>query len=132
ACHAIGLDVVGRAESEQLDDCVTLALADLRPGQRVVVQRDGGDPPPTADRLRAAGAEVLEVPVYRWRPVEDARPALRLAEAVLAGRVHAVTFTAAPAVTSWLSIADEHGLGDALRARLAIPEVVVGCVGPVC
>lgn len=126
------LDVAGRAGSEQLDDCVALVLEALRPGQRVVVQRDGGDPPPAADRLRAAGAEVLEVPVYRWRPVEDPRPALRLADAVLAGRVHAVTFTAAPAVTSWLALADAAGVGEDLRRHLASPAVVVGCVGPVC
>lgn len=132
ACAALGLDVAGRAGSEQLDDCVALVLEALRPGQRVVVQRDGGDPPPAADRLRAAGAEVLEVPVYRWRPVEDPRPALRLADAVLAGRVHAVTFTAAPAVTSWLALADAAGVGEDLRRHLASPAVVVGCVGPVC
>lgn len=132
ACHAMGLEVAARAESEQLDDCVALVLAELRPGHRVVVQRDGGSPPAAAERLRIAGAEVLEVPVYRWRRAEDPRQAVRLAEAVLAGRVHAVTFTAAPAVTSWLDIADDHGLGAALRSRLAGPEVVVGCVGPVC
>ncbi|MGV3758886.1 MAG: uroporphyrinogen-III synthase [Actinomycetota bacterium] len=132
ACHSLGLEVAGKAETEQLDDCIELVLAVLQPGQRVVLQRDGGDPPPAAERLRAAGAEVLEVPVYRWRPVEDPKPALRLVEAVLGERVQAVTFTAAPAVTSWLAIADEHDIGDALRARLRAPEVVVGCVGPVC
>lgn len=132
AIHSIGLDVVARAESERLEDCVDLVLAELQAGQRVVIQRDGGWPPPAADRLRAAGADVLEVPIYRWRPVEDPRLALRLAEEVVAGRVHAVTFTAAPAVTSWMAIAEEAGLGPALRDRLTSPELVVGCVGPVC
>jgi uroporphyrinogen-III synthase len=132
AAHAIGLDVAARAESERLEDCIEMVLPEVEPGQRVVLQRDGGDPPPAAERLRAAGADVLEVPVYRWQPVDDPRPALRLAEAVVAGRVHAVTFTASPAVTSWVALADDAGLGEALRARLASPELVVGCVGPVC
>jgi len=132
AVHALGLHVTARAESERLEDCVELALSELEPGQRVVLQCDGGGPPPAAERLRDAGADVLEVPVYRWQPVEEPRPALRLAYAVVAGRVHAVTFTAAPAVTSWLALADAAGLGPALRSRLSSPDLVVGCVGPVC
>jgi len=132
ATRTLGLDVVATAASERLADCVGLVLEELRPGQRVVVQRDGGPPPPAADRLRAAGADVLEVPVYRWRRAADLRRAHRLVEAVLAGRVQAVTFTAGPAVTTWLALADEAGVGAALRRRLAGPEVVVGCVGPVC
>jgi len=47
------------------------------------------------------------------------------------GRVHAVTFTAGPAVRNWLAIAGEHGLDGPLLAALN-DEVVVGCVGPVC
>jgi uroporphyrinogen-III synthase len=51
---------------------------------------------------------------------------------VLAGRVHAVTFTSGPAIASWLEVADDEGIGDALRAALAGGTVVVGCVGPAC
>jgi uroporphyrinogen-III synthase len=135
AVHALGLEVIARPDSERLSDCVALVLADLGDavaGARVVVQRDGGPPPPAADELRDAGAVVVEVPIYQWRPAADARPALRLAEAVIAGRVHAVTFTAGPAITSWMALVDEAGVGRQLREVLAGGEVVVGCVGPVC
>jgi uroporphyrinogen-III synthase len=131
AVHSLGLDVVARAQSERLRDCLDLALADLAPGERVVVQRDGG-PPPDLSPLTAAGADVLEVPVYTWLAAEDPRPAVRLAEAVVAGRVHAVTFTAGPAIRTWFALAAGAGLDGALRAKLASGMVVVGCVGPVC
>jgi uroporphyrinogen-III synthase len=132
ALHSLGLEVVGRPPSERLSDCVELVLGTLSPGARVVLQRDGGPPPEAAHVLRAAGAEVLEVPVYRWERAGDPRPAVRLAEAVIAGRVHAVTFTAGPAVNTWLGLAAEVGLDEPLRAALASGDVVVGCVGPVC
>jgi uroporphyrinogen-III synthase len=72
------------------------------------------------------------VPVYEWRIPDDRRPAVRLAEAVIAGRIHAVTFTAGPQVRNWLAIADEADLGDELLAALAGGPTVLGCVGTVC
>jgi uroporphyrinogen-III synthase len=133
AVHSLGLEVAGRPASERLRDCVELVLAELRPGDRVVLQRDGGPPPPESEVLRAAGAAVLELPIYRWQAAtDDPRPALRLAEGVITGRVHAVTFTAGPAITSWFELATAAGLDDALRGRLASGSVVVGCVGPIC
>lgn len=132
AVHSLGLAVLARPASERLRDCIELVLDGLRPGERVVVQRDGGPPPPEADKLRAAGADVLEIPVYRWESTGDPRRALRLAEAVVAGRVHAVTFTSSPAVTTWLALVAGAGLGSAVRSALVTHDVVVGCVGPVC
>jgi uroporphyrinogen-III synthase len=133
AVHSLGLDVVARTPSERLRDCVDLVLADLAPGERVVLQLDGGAPPGEADRLRAAGAEVIELPVYRWQAAtDDPKPAIRLAEGVISGRVHAVTFTAGPAIKSWFELTADVGIADDLRARLSSGEVVIGCVGPVC
>lgn len=132
AVHSLGLDVVARAQSERLRECVDLARADGVAGARVVVQRDGGRSAPDTTILREAGATVVELPVYRWHRADDPRPALRLVEGVIAGRVHAVTFTAGPAITSLFELAAEEGLADDLRATLASGTVVVGCVGPVC
>ena len=75
---------------------------------------------------------MIEVPVYEWQIPEDRRPAVRLAEAVIAGRVHAVTFTAGPQIRNWFSIAAEHDLDTGLLEALSAGDVVVGCVGPVC
>lgn len=132
AIHSLGLDVVARAQSERLRECIALAVADGVAGQRVVVQRDGGAPPPDTSTLRGAGATVVELPVYRWHRTDDPRPAVRLVEGLIAGRVHAVTFTAGPAISTLFELAADEGLADALRSTLASGSVVVGCVGPVC
>jgi uroporphyrinogen-III synthase len=131
AVHHAGLEVTCRAATERFCETVDLVLAGLEPGDAVAVQRDGGPAPGELDRLRAAGAHVVEVPAYEWRLPEDCRPAVRLAEAVIAGRVHAVTFTAGPQVRNWFAIAAEHDLDRALLRALST-RVVLGCVGPVC
>lgn len=132
AIHSLGLEVEARAPSERLSECIDMALLRIRPGDRVVLQLDGGGTPAEADVLRAAGAKVIEVPIYRWQAAEDARPAHRLAEGVIGGRVHAVTFTAGPAITNWFALCADVGLAEPLRDRLASGTTVVGCVGPVC
>ncbi len=132
AVHSLGLEVVARAQSERLRECIALAIADGVTGQRVVVQRDGGPPPPDTSALQQAGATVIELPVYRWHRTEDPRPVLRLVEGVIAGRVHALTFTAGPAISNLFELAGEAGLADDLQATLASGSVVIGCVGPVC
>lgn len=132
AIHSLGLDVVARAPTERLSECIELVCSDLPPGALVALQRDGGPEVTGVTRLQDAGLTVLEIPVYRWQLPDDPRGATRLAEAVVAGRVHAVTFTAGPAIGSWLALAAQAGLDDALRAALASGCVVVGCVGPAC
>jgi uroporphyrinogen-III synthase len=82
--------------------------------------------------MLAAGVDVVDVPVYAWEVPDDDAAALRLAEAVVAGRVHAVTFTAGPAVRNFMEIARGHGVDGAVRERLTDGSTIVGCVGPVC
>jgi uroporphyrinogen-III synthase len=103
---------------------------DLR-GQRIAVQLHGEPLPGMVEGLRAAGADVVEVPVYRWELPEDTRPVRRLVEQVVAGGIDALAFTSAPAVVSLLSIAAELGQRDALVEAMRGP-VLVACVGPVC
>jgi uroporphyrinogen-III synthase len=131
AAHTAGLDVLARCTTERLSEAVSLVRDRLVPGDRVAVQRDGG-PPPDVAALVDAGAEVIDVPVYEWRIPEDRRPALRLADAVMAGRVHAVTFTAGPQIRNWFAMCAEEDLDGELHAALSSGDVVVGCVGPVC
>jgi uroporphyrinogen-III synthase len=57
---------------------------------------------------------------------------LRLADSVIAGKVHAVTFTTGPALRNWLEIAEEHDQRAALLHSLNKRSVLVACVGPVC
>jgi len=131
AIHAAGLEVAWRAPTETLDELRNLLLVEGVSGARVAFQRDGGEVSDVADDLRAAGAEVVEIPVYRWQLPTDVRPALRLTEAAIEERVHAVTFTSGPAVRNLLAIAAAEGLDGPLRAAFAGPVAAV-CVGPVC
>ncbi len=95
-------------------------------GKRVAVQRDGGAPL-MADALVALGAEVIDVPVYRWHMPSDTGPANRLLDAVLDDRVDAVTFTCSYAVTAAFRLAPDAA---ALTAALGRRAWAVA-VGPV-
>ena len=75
---------------------------------------------------------MLEIPVYQWRTPDNPTPAVRLAQAAIDGRLHAVTFTAAPAVTNLFALASEAGIEDELRAAFNEQGVVAACVGPGC
>ena len=98
----------------------------------MVVQEHGQPTGEAAVDLKLAGAEVVPVPVYRWRLPDDPSAALRLVDATLAGEVDAVTFTSAPAVTNLFTLADLNDNGPALRAAFNRGGVVAGCVGSVC
>lgn len=127
-----GLEVALQPPSERLDDAVALLLAEGVKGQRVVVQEHGQPTGSAATDLKAAGAEVVPVPVYRWRLPDDPGPAMRLVDSVVAGDIDAVTFTSAPAVSNLFTLADLHDQGAALRAAFNSGRVVAGCVGSVC
>ena len=132
AVQAAGLHVWRTAANEQMDQVLAHLLGEPLEGRRVAVQLYGMPAPELTSGLAAAGAEVLEVPVYEWRTPDDPVPAFRLAQAAIVGRVHAVTFTAAPAVTNLFSLAAGAGVDEQLRAAFNRRGVVAACVGPVC
>jgi uroporphyrinogen-III synthase len=78
-----------------------------------------------------AGAEVIEVPVYRWTVPDDRRPALDLITLTCEGGIDALTFTSAPAVHGLFGLARAAGSGDGLL-EACNTRVLVACVGPVC
>lgn len=130
AVRAAGLAETWSPESEASDEVLARLLAEGVDGRRIAVQLHGEPLPDFTAALRAAGAEVVEVPVYRWVPAEDIRPLRRLVEQVVAGTVDCVTFTSAPAVASMLTVAREDGREGALVKALSGP-VLVAAVGPV-
>lgn len=131
AIRASGLREAWSPESESSSEVLEYLMsgAELN-GARIAVQLHGEPLPDLVQTLRLAGAEVIEVPVYRWVPPEDPLPLQRLVDAVSAGGVDAVAFTSAPAGVSFLQAADRQGQGAAVRAALRGP-VVAACVGPV-
>ena len=132
AVRAAGLSVWRSAANEQMDQVLEHLLGERLKGTTVAVQLYGGPAPELTSALSGAGAQVIEVPVYQWRPPDDPAPPLRLAQAAVDGRLHAVTFTSAPAVTNLFLLAAGAGLDAALRAAFNERGVVAACVGPVC
>jgi uroporphyrinogen-III synthase len=128
ALTSVGLTTWWRCPSEQLSDLVEHLLAEGVEGRRVAIQLHGDDGCDTRERLEAAGAEVIPVPVYVWGPPEDPSAAARLVEEACAGGLDAITFTAGPQVGGLMAIAGER----AEELRDAAGRMVVGCIGPVC
>lgn len=130
AIRAGGLREAWSPESESSAEVLVHLLEEDLRGRRVAVQLHGEPQPELVDALRRAGAEVVEVPVYRWVGPEDPQPLRRLVDAVVARHVDAVAFTSAPAAASLLRCAAGMGLERALLAALA-DDVLAACVGPV-
>ena len=99
-------------------------------GLRIAVQQHGEPLPDMVEALTVAGAEVIEVPVYRWEPPADLGPLDRLTDATLAGELDVLAFTSAPAAAGLLARAAERGRHDELVTRLRGPVLAL-CVGPV-
>lgn len=130
AVRAHGLAEAWSPESESTEEVVTHLLEEGVAGKRVALQLHGEPLPDVVAALTRAGAQVVEIPVYRWVPAEDIRPLQRLVDAVVAGQVDCVTFTSAPAVVSMLDTAAQRGRKPALLRALS-NDVLPACVGPV-
>ncbi|GAB2911442.1 uroporphyrinogen-III synthase [Streptomyces heilongjiangensis] len=130
AVRAAGLTEEWSPSSESMAEVLDRLLDHGVEGRRIAVQLHGEPLPGFVESLRAAGAEVVGVPVYRWLPPEDLTPVDRLLEATVGRGIDALTFTSAPAAASLLSRAEDRGLLpdllDALRH-----DVLPACVGPV-
>ncbi|MFF3161883.1 uroporphyrinogen-III synthase [Streptomyces sp. NPDC003273] len=130
AVRAAGLTESWSPSSESMAEVLDRLLEEGVDGRRIAVQLHGEPLPGFVESLRAGGAEVVPVPVYRWMPPEDLGPVDRLLDAVVARAVDALTFTSAPAAASLLSRAEERGLLGELLAALG-HDVLPACVGPV-
>ncbi|WP_250034960.1 uroporphyrinogen-III synthase [Paractinoplanes maris] len=129
AIRAAGLTEDWAAKTESTDEILERLLAEGIAAKRIVVQEHGEPQTEFVAALRGAGAAVVEVPVYRWELPADVTPVRRLAEQISAGSIDAVTFTSAPAVKAFLSVAGESR--PAVLDRFCSGRTVVACVGPV-
>lgn len=130
AIRAAGLSESYSPASESNAELLQHLLSSGVDGQRIAVQLHGEPLPYFVDTLRGAGAEVIEISVYRWVGPVDPGPVDRLLDAVLEGSIHALPFTSAPAVASLLTLARRTGRLPGLIAALSGP-VVAACVGPI-
>ncbi|WP_371497319.1 uroporphyrinogen-III synthase [Kitasatospora sp. NBC_00374] len=130
AIRAAGLREAWSPESESSVEVLEYLLEQGVDGRRIAVQLHGAPLRGFIDSLTAAGAEVVEVPVYRWLPPVDQGPLDRLLDACCSGSLDAVTFTSAPAAISLLNRAAERGRTEELLHALR-RDVLPVCVGPV-
>ncbi|MCL6736819.1 uroporphyrinogen-III synthase [Streptomyces neyagawaensis] len=130
AVRAAGLTEEWSPSSESMAEVLDRLLEHGVEGRRIAVQLHGEPLPGFVESLRAAGAEVVGVPVYRWLPPEDLTPVDRLLEATVGRGLDALTFTSAPAAASLLSRAETKGLLPELLNALH-HDVLPACVGPV-
>lgn len=99
-------------------------------GERVVVQRYGETNVELEKALRARGAEVVEVPTYRWAWPLDTGPLERLIDALERGEIDATVFTSASQAHNLFALAAKLGRGVTLAANLN--RSLVASIGPVC
>ncbi|MFH8370347.1 uroporphyrinogen-III synthase [Streptomyces sp. NPDC018031] len=130
AIRAAGLTEEWSPASESMAEVLDRLLAERVRGRRIAVQLHGEPLPGFVESLRAGGAEVVGVPVYRWLPPVDLAPVDRLLDAIVHRALDAVTFTSAPAAAGLLERAEARGILDAVLAALR-HDVLPACVGPV-
>ncbi|MFJ3532788.1 uroporphyrinogen-III synthase [Streptomyces sp. NPDC090132] len=130
AVRAAGLTEAWSPASESMAEVLERLLAEGVEGRRIALQLHGEPLPGFVESLRAAGAEVIGVPVYRWMPPEDITPLDRLLDLTTTRGLDALTFTSAPAAASLLRRAEERGMLPELLGALR-DNVVSACVGPV-
>lgn len=128
--RAAGLTEDWSPSSESMAEVLDRLLEEGVEGRRIAIQLHGEPLPGFVEALRAGGAEVVGVPVYRWMPPEDIGPVDRLLDAAVSRGLDALTFTSAPAAASLLSRAEDRSLLPELLAALN-HDVLPACVGPV-
>ena len=129
AVQQCGLDIVGRS-AEDLSELVDLVTQNEGVA-RIAFQSHGEESIEPIKALRRLGAEVVEVPTYRWILPQDTKPAENLIQSAIDRALHAITFTSAPSIRNLLIIAQEMDCGAALIEALNT-DVLAVTVGPVC
>ena len=105
-------------------------LDEYRPvtGLRVAVQEYGASNPDLLDALKQRGAEVFQVPIYKWALPEDLAPLRRSLDQVIAGDVQVLLITNAAQVDHVMQVLERDGKVEPFRA--ALKKMVVASIGP--
>jgi uroporphyrinogen-III synthase len=135
ALRAAGLPEEWSPKTESSREVVKYLRQSGITGCRIAVQLHGAtedwDPfPEFLEELRAGGAEVVPIRVYRWKPVPAGGEFDQLIKQVAQRQFDAVTFTSAPAVAATLMRAGDLGISEQLLNALRA-DVRAMCVGPV-
>jgi uroporphyrinogen-III synthase len=105
-------------------------ISDIDVGkQRVIIQRFGSANVELDRALEARGAQVTEIPTYRWSLPADTRPLENLVGALERGELHAVAFTNAEQARNLFAVAQKMNKAQSLRE--ALNRTLVASIGPV-
>ena len=99
-------------------------------GLTVAVQEYGTPNRPFLEELKKRGAEVLQVPVYRWTLPSDTGPLCQAIDALIAGTCRVALFTNSMQVSHLFQLAGQQQKADALRRALS--TTVTASIGPNC
>ncbi|OBG61210.1 MULTISPECIES: uroporphyrinogen-III synthase [unclassified Mycobacterium] len=135
ALRAAGLHEEWSPDSESSQEVLEYLQKSGVSGARVAVQLHGAadawDPfPEFLGGLRLAGADVVPVRVYRWKPTPLGGTFDQLVMGIAGRQFDAVTFTSAPAAAAVLERGRELDVEDQLLGALRT-DVHAMCVGPV-
>ncbi len=135
ALRAAGLHEEWSPESESSHEVLEYLLDSGVSGLRVAVQLHGAadawDPfPEFLGGLRAAGADVVPIRVYRWKPTALGGDFDQLVTSIARRQFDAVTFTSAPAAAAVLERSRQLDIEDEVLEALRT-DVHAMCVGPV-
>jgi len=105
-------------------------LDEYRPvkGLRVAVQEYGASSPDLLEALKQRGAEVFQVPIYRWALPEDLGPLRQALDDVIAGKVSVLLITNAAQVDHVMQMLGKDANVEPFRA--ALKKMVVASIGP--
>ena len=105
-----------------------LRVTEGRSERRIAVQEYGKSNPELLDGLRARGAEVTAVRIYRYGLPEDPRPLREAARRLAAGEFDVALFTTAVQIAHLAQAARQQGIEEAMLAGLR--KAMVGSIGP--
>lgn len=97
-------------------------------GRTVLVQEYGAPAPELTAALKARGALVETIAVYRWALPVDCEPLREAIRRTAAGEFDLLMFTSAQQVRNVLAVAGELGLEEAFRA--AAGRLLIASIGP--
>jgi uroporphyrinogen-III synthase len=97
-------------------------------GSRIAVQEYGVSNPELLNALRARGAQVTAVPVYRWELPEDLAPIQSAIGAIARGEVDVAIFTSGVQVAHLRAVAEQMGLQQDVHRHLE--RSVIASIGP--
>jgi uroporphyrinogen-III synthase len=109
---------------------VVSTLDEYRPvkGLRVAVQEYGTSNPDLLEALQQRGAEIFQVPIYRWALPENLEPLRQALDEVIAGKVPVLLITNAAQVDHVMEVLGKDGKLEPFRA--ALKKMVVASIGP--